>query len=1681
MNALYNTNDRFLEASKKFPRFLSIRRRPVNSIGGKLLQSIIEEIGAVEDAIIDYKKDFFIVNYLDRPNEFVDYLYYARIGEIEDFKNFSLKAPALEVTKDKDAFYDTLESLAYYQDGRLFFYSDPETVEYTYNGFIYKKDTTKIHIWNVLDDFAWWVGLERLPEETNKALMDRTVNIFRMRPSSSIQGLKNVIKNTLLNYDNIDDEEIKFELPDENNMQLLNSEGQTLYDELSSFNRDIARTKKWDIDYWENSFAEFSYIHHAWDAEVSSYKDGVGYNNSLKVSTVKDLDTELGTAVNIYGYKKSEKKIEEYFRRADIKKELTLKLKKYDDIMNPLKVQYKITASTLGEIKYPNRDYVNLYVIKERKTNYPLEPMVVSSQGFDVIHRNTLLEGNRYRAEVLPDNEFLLEKCEVKNADASVALSLLREYDQFVFDKYGSIKNRDQKFYADSVYDFSSTINLKDSEEGFRIIDLGQNALFSFETEGASSKNPNLKLSLDYNVQPFSISGSSYYISGKGYTLEKAADKYILDAAENEVASLVIDFYGNYLEYSLPKAVASAVSVKVYIDDALDESLSYPVLNMNTSARSPEPICLDKYSHIRVEIIRLKGKPVVENILIKKYEIRVWADKEEIEQSAGGTFLLPEKALLNIDVEIVNYGRTDFEINSVIVGKKLTKANSTYITEEFTASKGQYLDTTSLGKVKLFNMTTGSYENYLPYAEYLNNAEEALDLYLDTSSFSSITYSSYEIRSTDNGLKFITVPSGKVVSELEIYGKYKKLVAKRSLAEILELNTGSVLKASKSLKSVIIDNTEAVELTSVLLLSKSANFVEVLLSDEDKANLETAFVASKSKNVEVIESSFAGTFFSLYIYPKDTVEYIAYNTQKVVQEVTGESFSGEDIRIINSFSPAIPKNVEVLYELKDAVLLENRDIRVTVDFLGNGITRKWAASKSDPIRIFVDLGEDKDKYLSSEEIELTEKFNISNAVKLEDIYLIDNREVELARYLITAPEYINVIYENVKTTEYRDDGGTLLYVEADGFNKLPHANILEINDILVGGRRLEQSEYELLGAPGFIFWKNEKLYGEPFTVTYTYKKPAYLTYKSIDMLYELASYNIDTYEMVNSREYRIEKAVDGEIIETDLDYFTTRPDKINVMCDNPCYTARIDNSAARAVIQIKKIADDNSLIINNGYYYLEGNEYWYFADRKEKAVSRVDGVGTSSAERFGDGLRVFKEAKNYLKNSKMERKVMNATATFNFTDGNINPGISLAEHYGACETLSLWHTYKMKLTPSKGYDGDAILFSPEGNTAYAYMDIMDMARDSVILKIWFSGRLSFSICEDILIEGQRLSKSIYIKEALKLPVKKDVAAIDITGLDFENHKYYLMVSGSGAIIEMLLKQPGLKEDIFEGSDDFSRTLTRFNLKIEEKAGSAETFKCDFTDLGMVFEGLEISKDITLKPGTNIDWGLTKLKTFDLESEITKTGASYRNGIVTFDADGTYIETNAIRLDYIKSIKTLYIKVNNYPTGSLKGFDIELLVSDSSGRDYLNIEKVNNTNLAAVTGNRLKEFIKIRIQAEEGREIESIEVFAAYKEEENMSPKVYSLDSGRAVTKIYDLGAEGSFRLKRVNCTSDREKSNVELYVRGVRYDSFDQVYTRWYELGEKHTFNDYRYFQFKVELSGKDESIRIESFEMEAV
>ena len=125
----YEAYDRFLAAVKKFPRWTNTRRRPIDSNGGKILRSIIEEIEKVEDAIIEYKKDFFLVNYIGREEDLLDYIYIAQVGDIEDLSTFTLQNPAFDVTAEEAEFIAD-KSLALCRDGYVFLYETNEDNRY---------------------------------------------------------------------------------------------------------------------------------------------------------------------------------------------------------------------------------------------------------------------------------------------------------------------------------------------------------------------------------------------------------------------------------------------------------------------------------------------------------------------------------------------------------------------------------------------------------------------------------------------------------------------------------------------------------------------------------------------------------------------------------------------------------------------------------------------------------------------------------------------------------------------------------------------------------------------------------------------------------------------------------------------------------------------------------------------------------------------------------------------------------------------------------------------------------------------------------------------------------------------------------------------------------------------------------------------------------------------------------------------------------------------------------------------------------------------------------------------------------------------------------------------------------------------------------------------------------------
>lgn len=1688
MNKLYNTNNRFIDAANKFPRFMNLRRRPTTSTSGKLLNSIIEEVGAVEETIFEYKKDFFIVNYLDSAEEYIAYLYQVQIGEIEDIANLIIIDPELKVTSEKEEFYAAPEEYAYYQNGYLIFYNKLESVSYSYDGFSYKVVPEEFHVWNIFDEFSWWVGLERLLKETNRELMYRTINIFRARPSSSEQGLKNVIKNALYNYGHIDDDEIVFEHPNEDNSSLITKDGDSVYDNISSFNRDIARTKKWDIDYWQNNFSKISYLPHIWDSPVSNYKDGVGYNDALKVSTVKDLDTELGTSIKINGYKKSEEKIEEYFRGHNIKKKLKIGLRKYLDVMNPIPVQYKITASPLEKLEYPNRCIISTYKAKNKKAFYPIEKLYISDNGISIVKNNKLEDNNKYRVELLPDSQFVADKCELVDSDGNTVKNLLREYDQFEFNQYEQLVNRDQKFFANSILDLKTAYGFIDSDNGFSTEGGEGPVYFTFETEGSSAKNPNLRLKLNYECEAVSLMGNPLFISEKNYVYNKNLNRYVVaDYAEaNEYASMVIEFDGNYLEYSLPRAEDSSVQVNTYIDGEKSIEYSYSMINLSKSMRTPEPIDLPKYSHIRVEIIRLKGKPAIENIKCKRYAVEVETLDEKLKAQNNGTYILPRQDRVEVTVTIKNYGKTVFEINSVIVGKELTKNNSTYESVEFTTGTGQSLAVEHSGEVKVYDVTNGVYIDFYPYNSYINNAADGKnrDIYLDLFRFESILYTNPKFKQASDKQFYITLAPGESLREIEVSGSYWEKVSQKSLLEILGCGSSDTIKSNNDLKGFIINNDRVIKLSKELLLDKNANIVNIEMDNADDKKFEAVFVIDEAKCIEQISDLRGGDFSSIYFRYKNNINYISYNTENVIQELSRESISGESIKIRNNFSPYIPDNTEVVYFLESGKA-QNSNYNAEVLFYkknadGSYSTSNWTATKLAPIQIRLALDKEDENLIQYNELELEEEFNLSNHIELASQYTIDNKTIELDEYILTLPDNLNIVYEEIAKVTSLDEDGCQLYVESDGFNKLPNSNILSIISVKIDGINIDPSKYELIGEAGFIWWKDEALYSKPFSVSYIYNKPQYITFSSLDSLYELASFKLETYEPVNIKEYIVDNLKSGDEIELDMSYFTSIPDKIAIICSSDAYKATVNYGEEGIAAVINKIGEDSSLVIHNGYYYIDGKEYWYFSDKKYKEAHRLEGLDLENIEKLGDNLELRKESTNYLKNSKMERSILNPTAAFDFTHYHSIPNVSSANHFGACETLFGWKTYGMKLSPSKDYDGDAIIFDASDESSYAILDITKMIKENKLFTICFEGKLSFSLGREVLLNNQPLAKSLYVAQNKEFNYYKDKAYLDCSECNTDNYRYYLIVNGSGVLIEMIVSDINRFNKVEDFEEDFVKAIDRFGFKIEEKIAPGATVDVDFSPIGMNFNGLELSKKLVLQTGTNVDWGITKIKDYDLAGDVLKNQFSYRHNCLTATADGAFIETKAFEPSFIKSIESITLKINDYHTKNLKGFTVQVLGSNSAVGDFEILATYKNTNLVTIPGNNLRSYIKFKISTEENKVITSLELFANYKETENNLLRVYDSAFGNCVTKIFDLGAEGNYCLGSVEA-EEENSDNIKYFIRGMRFDSSDNAYTNWYSLEDNHIFNDYRYFQFKVELKSRDAKTRIKKFIMEVV
>ena len=1666
MNEIYKAYDRFIDAAKKFPRWSNLRRRPNNSIQGKLLKSIINEIAAIEDAIIEYKKDFFIVNYIGRENEIVDYLTNSQIGYIENIEDLQLHSPSLKVTNDINVFYKSPE-YAYYQSGYLVFRNNVEEIEYSIKEFRYKYKAERFHVWNIFDEFAWWVGLTRFDGERNTSLVKRTINIFRDRPNSSENGIRNIIKNSLSSNGYIDDNEITFETPNIKNLNETREENLSLYEELALFNRDIARTKRWDIDYWDNAFRSIGTIPHIWNAKVNKYEDGVGYRNSLHVSTVKDLDIEEKTDIEVVGYKFSTEKIEEYVRKNNIREDINLTLTRYSDEIKPIEIQYKIIASDLVKLDNPESIFIEGFSSSFNETEYALSDFVESIENVK-IERPNILEKKKYTLKFLPkENTMNIEKCNLKSDLGSK--SLLVPKGNFDFNESGLFVNKSVLYNAERVEDLTNPKNLINYKfGGVSISDLSKSGSCSIDISKFSNKNQSLIL--DTTCELYKISDNPSYIKIiKGFT--KNGDDFISSTAPAEIK---IEFKGTSLEFDTSKLNLSDLSnamldIETFIDGELDATHSY----YNVSANR-----LKTYSYqsvglkdIKVVVKKTSLIPVkISNIRCSRFEIKVTtSDGYNLSPKSNKSITIPKSDTENriLFISIYSYGQTAPVIKSILIGAKLSPITSTYsIDIDATNLNNPELDIRSNCTVKLFDKNGTEITTFSPWLKYKNETQEIQGIFLDLHEFISIASSNPGIK-YQTGKAYITIDPGETIDRIIIYGNRAVQQSRIALDKILSKKLNEEVFVNKNFKEFILmgeSNERAVKATTFLCSPKKCNSYRIHGLPE---NIKSVFVISENENAEKIDRNINSAFEYVYFFDSNSSDHIAYNNETVVRNVT------DNVSMIKNFSPFIPSNKRVLYQISEIAV--KRDFNnVSVLFEDN---KTWTGSSNKKICITIADEIINNNNVKNESLKLKNNFLLSNYIKLDDIYIIDSKEIELGRYIIEndKSEQFKIEYKEVEFIQTKNEDETMLLVEEDGFNKLLHSNIKTINKVKVNGRVI--NNYKLLSEEGIIVWTDPSLIGGTIEVTYTYKKPIALRIDNFHILYDKLNYTVEALERISDPDdYVVKNQVEGNIIVIDNSRFKEEPDIISSRCENPCYICEWNSNAN--TLTLKKIAEDNSVVIHNGYYYIDGKEYWLFSDIKEEDGKQHNFYKEYNVDKIGNTFFFYKESENYLPNSKMLCNTLNTHCILDFTYPTVIPNLSSLGHIGSCSSFSCWEAFNMNVELSDGGDGQSLLFSEKSRDGYAVLDVTKAIKSKKMLSCSYSGNVKLSLGREVKIADHSLSKSLFIEEIATLKKNKDKGYIDVSKLD-NDYKYYLIVKGSGSLIEILITE---NEDIL---DDHVKAIDKLGFKIEEAYQPNVKYELDFSPTGMIFDGLELDKDWYLQAGTTIDWGVTKIKKYDVKSQ-TKNSMIENEDCLVSEKDGAWVETTPVKINFRKNVVSLFFKINDYINGNLKDF-VVIAYGSNNGRDFTELGIYKNTNLVSLYNKKIYDYIKFRIEAIEGQIIKSLELFAQYKESSDSALKITENSGGTATTKVYDVGIKGKFKLFCVEYDVEDSLENlpgVRVQIRGGKTSEMSDIvkWTNWKNFEPNTIFDDYKLFQFRIIfLTGNRSKVRINKFVLEAV
>ena len=505
----------------------------------------------IQEAIDDYKKDFFIDNYIGKEDDIIAFLYKVPVGIVDESSSLTLIIPEYTITEDENIFYDN-EEYVYYNDGYLYFKNPEEKIVYAIDNFKSEGTYEKIHVWNIFDEFAIILGLRRYQWETNKELVNRIFAYSKTRANSSENGLKEALIANLVNIaPNLSKDDILIERPTAENLVKYYDQFETILDHLSHINKDTYKEKQWDIDTWNFSIKSIDYIPHAWDVLLTEYVNGIGFNDDLKVEII---DETPSTDITIYFYKKKIDVLTDYIKNHNIKKEFNLSLSKYTEDMKSEKVKYRITAADTENI---NPNDISFKSIEEKVGYFDINLQDIISTYDDtklIADDKSILDSDyNYVIDFIPTSSignYQINYCR-QVSDNSYTNLLNQVYPGFESIGEG-VKSTVSKKYIEDLYQLSQYDNIKKTLNGFEIIDLSKTGKIKIDIDGLNGYNINFdydNVETIFDLNRF-VMTNCYIYNGEIISDTVEEDKFV--SINTELNSFSCNIKGPYLiKYTL--------------------------------------------------------------------------------------------------------------------------------------------------------------------------------------------------------------------------------------------------------------------------------------------------------------------------------------------------------------------------------------------------------------------------------------------------------------------------------------------------------------------------------------------------------------------------------------------------------------------------------------------------------------------------------------------------------------------------------------------------------------------------------------------------------------------------------------------------------------------------------------------------------------------------------------------------------------------------------------------------------------------------------------------------------------------------------------------------------------------------------------------------------------------------